>query len=283
MGMTFAFQSFCFRTKSFAKEGKMTFSLNNSVSANNIFRNINLTHSLLIKSMEKLASGLRINRASDDPAGLVISEQMRSRIASLNQEIENVTVQINRYETGSSATLQLREMLTEMRSLAIAASNEGVNNSSMQAAYQAEANRLVDTYNFVVENTAFGTQELLDGSEGSLTTVPTLDYVDLSDAQSAEEAIERIDEEISRLDQTIAQLGATQKNDLESRLTNLRVESQNLTAAESQIRDTDFAMEFSTMLKNELLLHSSVSLLAHSFVTPQSVLGLLIGSNALRG
>ena len=260
----------------------MTFSLNNSTSANNIFRNINLTHSLLMKSMEKLASGLRINRASDDPAGLVISEQMRTRIASLNQEIENVTVQINKYETGSSATLQLRGMLTEMRSLAIAASNEGINDSSMQAAYQAEANRLVDTYNFVVENTAFGTQTLLDGSEGSLTTIPTMDYVDLSDAQSAEQSIEQIDEEIARLDQSIAELGATQKNDLKSRLTNLRIESQNLTAAESQIRDTDFALEFSNMLKNELLLHSSVSLLAHSFVTPQSVLGLLIGNNISR-
>lgn len=254
----------------------MAFSLNSNIGAANICRGINSSYSLMSKSMEKLASGLKINRASDDPAGLVISEQMRSRIASLNQEVENISSQINKYETASSATMQLRGILTEVRSLAVAASNGAINDPAIQQAYQAEADRLVSTYNSIIESAAFGTQKLFDGSEGSLTTISELAGVDFSDAVSSEEAIESIDEEIQRLDSTIADIGATQKNDLESRRSSLMIEAENLTAAESQIRDTDFASEVTSFLRNQMLLHSSLSLLAYSNISPQSTLALLI-------
>lgn len=255
----------------------MAFSIKNNISAVNLSRQIDLSNLLLSKSMEKLASGLRINRASDDPAGLVISEQMRSRIASLNQEIENVSIAIRKHETASSEALQLRGILTEMRTLALAASNEAINDPAIQSAYQAEANRLVDSYNFIVENAAFGSQKLFDGSDGSLTTIPKMGELDLADSQAAQAAIGTIDESIGRLDSSIADIGSAQSCFLETRLANLRIEAENLTAAESQIRDTDYVLEFTNFLKNQMLLKSSTSLIAHSFITPRSVLALLVG------
>ncbi|HDL04617.1 MAG: hypothetical protein DRP46_03475 [Candidatus Zixiibacteriota bacterium] len=258
------------------QEEDMPFSLKNNLPSNSIISGLNLSLQLLNKSAEKLSSGLRINRASDDPAGLVISERMRARIASLNQEIENVNLQIRKYDTASSHTLHLRSMLTEMRSLAVAASNEGFNSAAMREAYQAEANRMIGAYNFIAENAAFGEQKLLDGSEGSLADVQSLAHLDLSSAEAAREAIETIDAETSRLDNAIIEIGAAQKNDLESRLSSLRIEAENLTAAESQIRDTDFLKEFTGFIKNQMMAQASISLLAHSFLTPQSVLALMV-------
>jgi len=242
-----------------------------------LFRVLDMSYSLMNKSMEKLSSGLKINKASDDPAGLIISEKMRTRIASLNQEIANISGQINKYETASSAVQQMRSSLTELRSMAVAAANGAVNDSAIQDAYQAEADRLVETYNNIARTASFANQKLLDGSAGSLTTIPVLAGVDFSTSESSVAAIETIDDEIARLDSSMAELGATQKNELESRRRNMMIESENLTAAESTIRDTDYAREISTFLRSELLLKSSISLLAHSYLSGNSVLKLLDG------
>ncbi len=250
----------------------------NNIIAVNLVRNLNQTYFNISKSMEKLASGLAINSAADDPAGLVISEQMRTRIASLNQEIENVSYQINKYQTADSALLQERSKLTELRTLAVAAANEGGIDESARAAYQAEADNIVGSFNMIRESSEFGTQKLLDGSEGSVADVNELISVDLSDTESAEAAMKQIDDEISQLDAQIADVGATQKNSLESRRTNLRIESQNLVAAESQIRDLDYAKEYTNFVKNEMLLKSTLSLLAHSTITSGSVLSLISGT-----
>ena len=258
----------------------MALSIQTNKYVGDIFNNLNLSTNLLLKSMEKLSSGWKINSAADDPAGLVISEQMRSRIASLNQEIENTQNMINKYETASSTTLQLQSMLTEMRSLAVGAANSAINDPNIQQAYQSSVDSLVTTYNNIIENSSFGSQVLLDGSEGSIATVAKLENVDFSDPQKAEEAIVYFDDMANRLDSTITHIGATQKNELEANLRNLQIESQNLTAAESNIRDTDMAKEFSNFLKGKLLLNSSVALLAHGNIIPHSVLGLIIGSSS---
>ncbi len=256
----------------------MDFSLRSNPAIGDLHRGINSSLWQLNKSMEKLSSGLRINRASDDPAGLVISEQMRSRIGSLNQGISNLSNQINKYETASSSAMQLRGNLIELRSLAVAAANGGINDSSIQQAYAAEANRLMATYNNTIDSTAFGTQKLLDGSEGSITTVAYLRGVDLSTPEAAEEAIGMLDSEIGRLDSIITDMGATQKNDLESRRRNLQIEAENLTAAESQIRDTDYAKEISNFLKHNISLKASMTLLAHSNLSARTIVSLFGGS-----
>lgn len=253
----------------------MGMSLINNISALNISRNLDLGSILMAKSMIKLASGLKINSASDDPAGLVISEQMRSQIASLNQEIENTGIAINKYQTADSALMQMRNDLTEIRSLAIGAANSGINDDAMQKAYQHESDNLVRSYNGIIESSSFGKQNLLDGSSASLTNVPKISNLDLSTPEAAENSIKAVDEEVSRLDEVITSIGATQKNSLESHLSNLRVEAQNLTAAESQIRDTDYALEFANLLRNRLVIQSAVSLLSHGNLTPRLVLNML--------
>ncbi|MCP4634119.1 MAG: hypothetical protein GY855_14435 [candidate division Zixibacteria bacterium] len=256
----------------------MGLGIKNNLLAVNLARNMNQTILNLGKSMEKLSSGLKINSAADDPAALVISEQMRTRIASLNQEIESVTFQISKYKTTDSALLQERSKLTELQTLAIAAANEGGLNESARAAYQAEADNIVNSFNMIRESSQFGSQNLLDGSEGSVVDVNELISIDLSDSEAAEAAMNQIDDEIAHLDTQIADVGATQKNSLESRLTNLRIESQNLTAAESQIRDTDYTAEYSNFVKNQMLLKTNLSLFAHTSISSGSVLSLLNGT-----
>jgi len=255
--------------------GKMGFRISNNIGANFITLSLNRAYGAMLKSMEKLSSGYRINRASDDPAGLVISEQMRARIASLNQEIENTTITINKYQTADSAALELRQQLTELRSLAVAAANGGYNDENIIRAYQAEADNIVQNYNRIIQNTSFGTQNLLDGSLGSVALVAPMAPVDLSSPEDAQAALNAIDIEISRVDASLIEIGATQKNDLESRLANLRIEVQNLTASESQIRDLDFITEYSTFLRNRLVVQSAMSLLSHQNLSSQTVLKLL--------
>jgi len=254
--------------------GYSLLSINHNLPALNLHRSIQQSSWHFGKSMEKLASGLAINHASDDPAGLVISEKMRTRIASLNQEIENVSNQINKYNTADSSLMQMRSQLTEMRSLAVAAANEGTIDEGMRRAYQSEMDNLAGSYNRIRNTASFGSQALLDGSEGSVAAASEIPAQDLSTAENAGKAIERIDEEIQRLDSTLSNVGAYQKHDLQRTLSNLRVEHQNLTAAESTIRDVDYAAEFTNLLKNQIMFSAGVSLLAHAGFASNSLLSL---------
>jgi len=253
----------------------MTLSIKTNNYTGLITNNLFISTGNLYKAIEKLSSGMRINTASDDPAGLVISEQMRSRISSLNQKIENTSNLVNKYETASSTALELRSMLTEMRSLAVGAGNSAVNDPDIQQAYQNSFNSLANSYNSIIDNASYGSGKLFDGSEGSVDTITKIENTDVSSAQSAEEAIAYLDDMAARLDGTISELGATQKNELEANLRNMRVESQNLTAAESQIRDTDYGIEFSIAMKNKLLLNSAMALLAQGNIISTTVLSLI--------
>ncbi len=239
----------------------------------NLVRNIGLSVTALNRSAERLASGLRINRASDDPAGLVISEQMRSRIASLNQEIENTTNVLNKYRTADSAVLQMRRSLTELRTYAVAAANDGGLDEGARAAYQTAADNLVGSYNYMIDNTSFGTQTLLDGSSMSVADIEKMENYDLSSAEAAEAAIG----EIESVDATLSEIGSRQANEFESNLANMRIEVQNLSAAESQIRDVDYLAEYASFIKNSLAVQAGVALLAHTSKPSMSLVNLLRG------
>jgi len=249
-------------------------SINSNLSAMSLFRGINESRSKMFRSLERLSSGIRINRASDGPADLVISEKLRSQIASLNQEIENVSANINRYEYTSSSVGQLRSKLTELRTLAVGAANEGGNSDSAQAAYEAAAVAVRAGYNNTVDSTEYNGTKVLDGSEGSLASVSTLDDIDLSTAQAAEDSITKIDAAIAEVDQVQVNLGATQANDLQSRRASLEVTKSNLISAESNLRDANFAVEYTNFLAESFKLKSSVMLLAHSNIGASSVLKL---------
>jgi flagellin len=235
--------------------------------------NRNLTD--LYRSAERLASGLRINRASDDPAGLIISEQMRTRIASLQRHIDNITAGISKYETVSSTVGGLRSKLTELRSLAVGAMNEAGNTPEAQQAYQTAAQDIVASYNFTVRNAEYNGSKTLDGSTYALADIKELNGIDLSSAETAASSIEEIDQVIAELDSAQIDLGATQKNDLESHRASLQIERENLVAAESQIRDVDFAAEYSSFVGSMIRTQVAVAMVAHAALSGANVLNLL--------
>ncbi len=247
----------------------------NNLASLDVARSTANNYASLSRAMARLSSGMRINSASDDPAGLVISEQLRSQIGSLNQEIENTTHLINKYETGSLTVMEMRSQLTELRSLAVSAANEGFNNDTFQTALNQAAAGVVDNFNRTADSAVYNGANLLDGSEGSLANVSKLENVDLSSAEAAEASLAVIDEAIAELDSVQIDLGATQKNELESRRSSLQITAQNLQAAESLLRDTDYAVEIANMVREMIQLDASVALLSHTNIGANSVLKLL--------
>ncbi len=149
----------------------MSLRINNNIAAIDAHRNLTLTTRQLSGSMEKLSSGFRINRASDDPAGLVISEQFRAQIAGLGQAIENSEGSINMIQTAEGALNEISNLLISMRELAIHAANEGFNDSDQLAADQAEIANAIKTIDRIAANTQFGTKKLLDGTKDNVATI----------------------------------------------------------------------------------------------------------------
>ncbi|HUV31838.1 MAG TPA: flagellin [Acidobacteriota bacterium] len=231
--------------------------------------------SVLYKSAERLASGLRINRASDDPAGLVISEQLRSQIASLNSEIDNISSVISKYQTVSSTVGELRSQLTDLRALAVAAANEGGNSEEAQQAYNTAAGAIVNTFNSTAQNAEFNGSRTLDGSEGSLAEVSELTDIDLSTPQAAASSIQQIDGASAELDSVQTELGATQKNELESRRASLQVTRENLVAAESQVRDADYGMEYARFVSSMIRTQVAMAMVAHTALNGAGVVRLM--------
>ncbi len=228
----------------------------------------------LYSSMERLSSGRKINHASDDPAGLVISEQLQSQIASLNQEIENIGAVIDKYQTASSSVGELRGSLTELRSLAVAAANSAGNSAEAQEAYDTAATALTNSYNRTIANAHYNGAAILDGSEGSLAEVAQLEEIDLSSPEAAVATMEKIDDAASQLDDVTSTLGATQKFDLETQKQTLEVTRQNLEAAESTLADTDYAVEMSQFTSALIRSQVTMALLGHSFMSNRNVLSL---------
>lgn len=149
----------------------MSLRINNNIAAIDAHRNLTLTTRQLSSSMEKLSSGFRINRASDDPAGLVISEQFRAQIAGLGQAIENSEGSINMIQTAEGALNEISNLLISMRELAIHAANEGFNDADQLAADQAEIANAIKTIDRIAANTQFGTKKLLDGTKDNVATI----------------------------------------------------------------------------------------------------------------
>lgn len=162
----------------------MSLRINNNIAAINAHRNLTLTTRNLSGSMEKLSSGYRINRASDNPAGLVISEQFRAQIAGLGRAIENSEGSINMIQTAEGALNEINSLLVSMRELAIHAANEGFNDTDQLAADQAEIANAIATIDRIAANTQFGTKKLLDGSNANTATITSANSSLLTVAES---------------------------------------------------------------------------------------------------
>ena len=149
----------------------MALRINHNLASLDAHRNLVLSTNNLASSMEKLSSGYRINKGSDDPAGLVISEQFRAQIAGLNRAIENSEGSIDMVQTAEGALTEISNLLISMRELAIHAANEGFNDANQLAADQAEIDNAIKTIDRIAATTQFGTKKLLDGSKSNVATI----------------------------------------------------------------------------------------------------------------
>ncbi len=149
----------------------MSLRINHNLAALNAHRNLLGTTDALSQSMQRLSSGFRINKGSDDPAGLVISEQFRAQIAGLNRAIQNSEGSINMIQTAEGALTEVTNLLVSMRELAIHAANEGFNDADQLAADQAEIDNAIRTIDRIAANTQFGSKKLLDGANANTATI----------------------------------------------------------------------------------------------------------------
>ncbi|MDU3397636.1 MAG: flagellin [Clostridiales bacterium] len=272
--------------------------IQHNIAAINSFRNLGINQSALNKNLEKLSSGYKINRAGDDAAGLAISESMRSQINGLNQATQNAEDSIGLIKTAEGALTEVHSMLQRMSTLATQAAN-GTYNSVARSNIQSEITELNAEIDRIAKNTDFngikpisakGMMTFQIGPSSAETIKVTLqgmgakdigvDSINVSNKdnsagiKAANKAIDTIRTAIDKVSQFRAKLGAAQ-NRLEHTVNNLRVTSENLTAAESRIRDTDMADEITAFTKNNILLQSSQSMLAQSNAAPQGILNLL--------
>lgn len=246
-------------------------------------------------SIKKLSSGLKINSAADDAAGLAISEKMRSQIRGLNQAKSNANDGISLIQTAEGALQQTTDILQRMRELVVKAQNEGVLSETDKTSISVEIDALKVEIDRIAESTSFNGKKLLNGEcstneilfkvGANTNTCDTLSVtigsmkleglnikdIDLTDTATT---LKSIDAAIVTVSSQRAKLGAVQ-NRMEYAIESLTTTSENLTAAESRIRDVDMASEMVSFTKNNILQQSAMAMLAQANQQPEQILTLL--------
>ena len=264
----------------------MSLRINTNVEAFNAHRNLEGTSNKLAKSMERLSSGFRINRAADDAAGLAISEKLRGQIGGLNQARRNTQDGISLVQTAEGSLTEVHSMLQRTRELAVQYAN-GTLATEDRNAIVSEVTQLTDEITRIRDTSQFNGIQLLDGRNTSITfQVGANDAETISATSSdlsravgtidvrAATALADIDRAIGAVSDMRASFGAVQ-NRLEHTYNNLSVYQENLTASESRIRDVDMASEMVNFTKNNILQQAGTSMLAQAQQAPQAVLSLL--------
>jgi flagellin len=276
----------------------MGLSVNTNVAAINAYRNLSSTQSALSKSLEKLSSGYRINRAADDAAGLAISEGLRSQVSGLTQAARNAQDGISVVQTAEGALTEVHSILHRMRDLAVQAANDS-NSTEARTNIKTEADQLQAELDRIASSTNFNGTQLLDGTKTALTfqvgagataasnqisvsltnvstvaTAVSSSAISFDSAASAAAAISVIDTQITNVSTARSNLGAMQ-NRLEHTINSVNVAVENLSASESRIRDTDMASEMVSFTKSQILSQAGTAMLAQANSIPQGVLKLL--------
>jgi flagellin len=272
--------------------------INTNIEALIAQRNLAVTAASLGKSVEKLSSGLRINRAADDAAGLGISETLRAQVRGLNQASRNAQDAISMVQTAEGALNEVHAMLQRIRELAVQYNN-GTNSDDSKASIKAEVEQLADAIGKVASQTKFNGVSLLSGTGSTVTFQvganggETLDVTfggldagvaDVSAFVASANVsavfgtgtatISAIDTAINYVSTMRGGFGAAQ-NRLEHTINSLNVAAENLAASESRIRDLDVAAEMVNFTKLQILQQAGTAILAQANQAPQSVLALL--------
>lgn len=266
--------------------------IQHNIAAINSYRNLATNQSALSKNLEKLSSGYKINRAGDDAAGLAISESMRSQINGLNQAVSNANDGVGLIQTAEGALTETHSMLQRLKTLSTQAAN-GTYTDTARKNIKAEVDALTAEIDRISTSTEFnGVKPLAAGNNMTFQIGATKDEtlkvtsqamdsqnlgvknITVDSVANANTAINTINKAIDTVSGYRAQLGAAQ-NRMEHTINNLKVTSENVTAAESRIRDTDMADEMTSYTKNNILMQAAQSMLAQSNSMPQGVLNML--------
>ena len=280
--------------------------INTNIEAFNGHRNLSITSNKLAKSMEKLSSGFRINRAGDDAAGLGISERMRSQIRGVAQAQRNAQDGISLVQTAEGSMTELHSILHRVRELAVQYQN-GTNGPEAQAAITTEVTQLRDELNRMVLGANFNGQQLLNTGTGIVlqvgpnqtasdqvtVTLPNLVTMTSTGAGTSggdittvlnqfiagtpmTNVLADVDSFVNQISMRRAEMGAVQ-NRLEYTINALGIYQENLMSAESRIRDVDMAQEMTQFTKLQILQQSGTAMLAQANQASSSVLSLLQG------
>ena len=262
-----------------------------NMAAANTNRQLGVITSAQSKSTEKLSSGYRINRAGDDAAGLSISEKMRSQIRGLDKAASNAQDGISMIQVAEGALNETHSILQRMNELATQAAND-TNTDDDRESIQDEINQLTSEINRIQSTTQFNTMNLLDGTftsknlqVGAISGQTISVSISNMDATSlkvnaldvkgdAGAAMDAVQEAVKQVSKQRSKLGAIQ-NRLEHTINNLNTTSENTSAAESRIRDTDMAKEMVEYSKNNILMQAGQSMLAQANQQNQGVLSLI--------
>lgn len=269
--------------------------INTNIFSINAQRNLASHSSRLASSYSKLSTGLRIASAADDAAGLAISERLRAQTRSLDQANRNANDGISLAQTAEGALSETSSILIRMRELSIQSATDTVSTSDKDT-LQQEFNALRDEIDRIANSTSFNGQTLLNQSAtvtlqvGSGTTAGTdtidvtlqsatatdlgLTSLDIGSGGAPNTAITALDSAINSVASIRGAFGAT-TNRLNSTINNLSVQSENLSAAESRIRDVDVAAESALLTRNSILQQAAISILAQANQAPQQALSLL--------
>jgi flagellin len=269
--------------------------INSNLEALNAHRHLSIISSQLAKSMERLSSGLRINRASDDAAGLAISEKILAQVKGLDQAVRNAQDAISLVQTAEGALQETHSILQRIRELAVQAANDTLTTDD-RAQIKKEIDQLITEIDRIANTTQFNKTVLLNGAasnvyfqlganagEGitfsidnaqAVTGLSLPAAVTLDTAADAQSLITVVDSAIGKVSTSRANLGALQ-NRLEHTIANLQVASENLQAANSRIRDVDMAAEMMNYTKLQILQQAGTAMLAQANLAPQAVLKLL--------
>jgi flagellin len=275
--------------------------INTNIAAMNAYRNLQSTDMQMSKSLEKLSSGFRINRAADDAAGLSISEGLKAQISGLTVAQRNAQDGISVVQTAEGALNESQSILQRMRELAVQSANEGSQDVNARTAAQQEVTQLSSELTRISSTTKYGTTKLLDGNfngtfqiganagetlnvavnngstgQGFDATSLGVGSLDFTATGGASAAITAIDTAIASVSTERGNLGAVQ-NRFEHTISNLSVATENLSASESRIRDTDMAKEMVNFTKSQILTQAGTAMLAQANSAPQGVLQLLRG------
>ncbi|MCK9621167.1 MAG: flagellin N-terminal helical domain-containing protein [Methylobacter sp.] len=278
----------------------MALVINTNIGSINSQRQLTSTSNNLTTSMERLSSGLRVNSAKDDAAGLAISNKMTSQIRGMTVAVRNANDGISMAQTAESAMGTMTETMQRMRDLAVQSANDAAITSADREKIQTEFKQLNDELTRIISNTEFNGKKIINGSLSGGAAIQvgantdadnhiSIDIANLSvtisgvtgasigsnaTATGASAAIDALDTAIKAIDTARASLGAIQ-NRFTTTISNLQSSIENQAAARSRITDTDFAAETASLSRNQILQQAGTAMLAQANQSGQSVLSLL--------